>query len=45
MGAFALLERDRPIDDGVADAFGFLDQATLASREVRGIDRVVIQKT
>src|SRR6516162_11061389 len=45
MGAFALLERNRPIDDGIADAFGLLDQATLPSREVRGVDRVVVQKT
>gem|GEM_PF-5797480 len=42
MGAFALLKRNRPIDDGIADAFGLLDQATLASREVGGIDRVVV---
>src|SRR6516225_1161680 len=44
VGAFALLERYRPIDDGIADAFGLLDQAALAAREVGGIDRVVIQE-
>src|SRR6516165_9099732 len=44
MGAFALLERNRPIDDGIADAFGLLDQAPLASREICSIDRVVVQK-
>jgi hypothetical protein len=40
----ALLERNPPIDDGIADAFGLLDQAPLSSREVGGIDRAVILK-
>src|SRR2546428_509727 len=44
MGAFALLERNAAIDDGIPDAFGLLDKATLAAREVRGIHRAFIQK-
>src|ERR1700730_9785466 len=44
MGAFALLERNPPIDDGIANALGLLDQATLPSREVGSIHRAVILK-
>src|ERR1700731_858433 len=44
MGAVAFLERDPPIDDGIADALSLLDQATLSSREVRGADIGVIEK-
>src|SRR5438270_2012251 len=44
LGAFALLKRNSPIDDGVADALGLLDQTPLAAWEVRGVNRAVIEK-
>src|SRR5246127_5331335 len=44
LGALALLKRDSPIDDGVADALGLLDQAPFAAPEVRGVNRAVIEK-
>src|ERR1700756_3706345 len=44
LGALALLKRDSPIDDGVADALGLLDQTPLAAWEVGGVDRAVIEK-
>src|SRR6201981_1305623 len=44
LGAMALLKRDSPIDDGVADALGLLDQTPLAAWEVGGVDRAVIEK-
>src|SRR4029077_1499586 len=44
LGAFALLERNASIDDGITDTLGLLDQAPLAAWEVRRIDRAVIEK-
>ena len=44
MGAFALLKRNSPIDDGVADALGLLDQTPLAAWEVCHVNRAVIEK-
>src|SRR5207248_6848005 len=44
LGAFAFLKRNSPIDDGIADALGLLDQTPLAAREVRGVNRAVIEK-
>src|SRR5438270_6501085 len=45
LGAFALLKRNSPIDNGVADALGLLDQTPLAAWEVRGVNRAVIEKS
>ena len=39
----AFLKRDSPIDDGIADALGLLDQTPLAARDVRRVDLVVIK--
>src|SRR4051794_5654396 len=44
LGAFVLFKRNSPIDDGVADAIGLLDQTPLAAWEIRGVDRAVVQK-
>src|SRR6202030_761939 len=44
LGAFAFLKRNSPIDDGIANALGLLDQTSLAAWEVRGVDRAVIEK-
>ncbi len=44
LGAFALLECNSPIDDGIADALGLLDQTPLAAWEVSGVDRAIVEK-
>src|SRR6516164_480790 len=43
-GAFAFFKRDRAVDDSVANASSLLDQAPLATRKVRGIERTIIEK-